>query len=144
MHDISNAQTYYNHAIHFIIFHAFNSILINAQHSKSFLIPTCHHSHSHHNKHTCFTLHNKAFHTILHQLHSLHTIKNEPNHTISNPRLNLLNHSYQNPHNNKVHLMSYPTLQTATETESRFKSYEVLKFSQKFCLLKNLDGNRFP
>ena len=42
---------------------------------------------------------------------------------ISNSRLNVIDHSYQNPHNNKVHLISYPTLRTATKTDLRFESY---------------------
>ena len=43
------------------------------------------------------------------------------------PRHNLINHSYQNPHYNKVHLISYPTLRTATKTDLRFKRYGFLK-----------------
>ena len=78
---------------------------------------------------------------ITHHLHTFHTIKSEPNVTISNSRHNLIGHNYQNPHNKKVHLISYPTLRTATKTDLRFERYDRNRF-QKFCTQWAIDWHQ--
>ena len=83
---------------------------------------------SHNTTHNAQCSLTKTHCTKIHSLHTFNHTKVNPNVTISNSRHNLIGHNYQNSHNKKVHLISYPTLRTATKTDLRFEIYEFLKF----------------
>ena len=112
--------------------------------NNAFICPKAIHNHHH-------IYHNNSYLIIVHKLYITYPrltvqshinctrftqFKSEPTDTISNSRLNLIGHHSQNSHPNKVHLISYPTLRTATKTDLRFKRYDRNRF-RKFSPFKN-------